>query len=44
MGAAYEKLGMIDLANDARTVLVASFPERAKRDVKQAEEPGHKFW
>lgn len=44
MVAAYEQLGMTDLADDARQVLVASFPDRAKRVEKAAEPPWYKFW
>jgi outer membrane protein assembly factor BamD len=44
MAQAYDRLGMTDLADDARRVLAASFPENLERVAQEAQGPWYKFW
>lgn len=40
----YRELGMNDLADDARTVLAASFPDAASKQARAEERPWYRFW
>jgi outer membrane protein assembly factor BamD len=44
MVQAYDRLGMTDLADDARRVLAASYPENVPRVAREAKNPWYKFW
>lgn len=43
MVESYRKLGMYDLANDAESILIASFPDAAKA-ASVDDKPWYKFW
>jgi len=44
MATAYDRLGMVDVATDAREVLQASYPERARQATQAAKPPWYRFW
>jgi len=41
---AYENLGMPELAEDARRVLAASYPESSQQLAREERQPWYKFW
>lgn len=44
MVQSYEKLGMTPLADDARAVLAASYPEGLRQLAREESRPWYKFW
>jgi outer membrane protein assembly factor BamD len=44
MAQAYDRLGMSDLAADARRVLATSYPENVQRVARAEKGPWYKFW
>jgi outer membrane protein assembly factor BamD len=44
MVQAYDRLGMPDLADEARSVLVTSYPENSRQVARDAQRPWYKFW
>lgn len=44
MVQAYDRLGMTDLADDARRVLAASYPQNLQRVAQETQNPWYKFW
>ncbi len=44
MVQAYDKLGMTDLAEDARRVLAASYPDGVEALAREEKAPWYKFW
>jgi outer membrane protein assembly factor BamD len=44
MVSAYDRLGMPDLANDARRVLAASYPAGSMQLAREEKAPWYKFW
>jgi len=44
MAQAYDRLGMAELAGDARRVLAASYPDSVRRVARETQDPWYKFW
>lgn len=44
MVQSYSRLGMPDLAEDARSVLAANYPGNVERVARESQDPWYKFW